>query len=88
MRIGRICDIAKYYGYAHQVSHMVQEPAELIVAITKENRLNIIDEVADTLIMIVQLMYFKRISAAEILKRIDYKIDRQEKKINSEKSGG
>ena len=75
----------KYWGEA-QIYMLFEEMAELQKAICKnhrgvDNRDNIIEEIADTLIMLKQMERFFRITEKEVSDAIQYKLDRLEKKI-------
>ena len=87
--------IIKFYGEQNQSVVGMEECAELIQAISKvyrastcaamdKARLNLIEEVADVLICIQQLMEMYKIEEAEIQEIIDKKCKRQEERVNAE----
>lgn len=84
--------IIDQYGQYHQEVQAVQELSELILLLTARPeqrsigayRSRIIDEVADSKIMINQIMLMHDISEAEVNSRIIYKIERQMQRIEKE----
>ena len=77
------------YGNKHQKIQAIEELNELSQAICKsfrndiqENRLNIIDEIADVEIMMYQLKLILNIDAIEVQNRVDFKVDRLNKRLN------
>lgn len=85
--------IAEHYGKAKQKMQAVQELSELILAITrradqKADRQayieSLIDEIADSKIMIEQLKSLYQISDFDIRQRIDFKLNRQLDRISNE----
>jgi hypothetical protein len=86
-------EIAEHYGKRKQKMQAMQEMTELILLLTqrqdqKKDRgeyiSNLIDEMSDTLIMIEQLRQLYMISEFEIRQRIDFKLNRQLERIQSE----
>lgn len=59
-------DIIKHYGDAYQKKKAVEELEELASAIKKEDRENIIEEMADVLNMIEQLTIIYKIDRSEV----------------------
>lgn len=57
----RIKDILNFYGEEAQKGQIIQELAELIVGLTKNDLENIHEEIADVEIMLEQLKLFKNI---------------------------
>lgn len=85
--------IAEHYGKSKQRMQAVQELSELILVISrradqKEDRQayieSLIDEIADSKIMIEQLKSLYQISDFDIRRRIDFKLDRQLDRISQE----
>ena len=85
--------IAEHYGKRKQKMQAMQEMAELILLLTqrqdqKKDRgkyiSDLIDEMADNLIMIEQLRQLYMISEFEIRQRIDFKLNRQLERIGNE----
>ena len=93
----RIKAIADHYGFEAQTEKAIEELAELIVAIKHLKKLdgceadhlcNFVEELADVKIMIDQLIYLNDVGAPEdyrVCEEIEYKINRQLRRIESEK---
>ena len=83
----KLNEILNYYGEEAQANQLVQELGELIVAITKCDVENAIEEVADVEIMIEQFKNFEGISKYrdKIEEIKEYKIQRQLRRIEREK---
>ena len=83
----------RHYGVENQMAQSIEELAELIVAINKclrykddiEARNNLVEEIADVLIMIDQLKIIVNIKDYEIECYRRYKLDRLERRIENEK---
>ena len=83
----------RHYGVENQMAQSIEELAELIVAINKclrykddiEARNNLVEEVADVLIMIDQLKIIMNIKDYEIECYRRYKLERLERRIENEK---
>lgn len=78
--------IADHYGLNNQISIAVEELSELTKELCKykryhNNKAQIIDECADVLIMVDQLLYLFE-AGNEIEKRIDFKLTRQLNRMN------
>ena len=85
----RIECIAVHYGYENQREQFVEECAEAILAVqkckrygTKENFKNLMNEVADVIIMAQQLRIL--MSTREIDEIINVKLERQMRRIKEE----
>lgn len=91
--------IADRYGYEPQSRQLIEEMAELTVAINKlwrrheyystskelaEAHYNILEEMADTLIMIWQLKYLLGVGEGELSEIVEKKLDRQIERIKNE----
>ncbi|HAT4069829.1 MAG: hypothetical protein E6363_01015 [Enterobacter sp.] len=81
----RIKEIFKFYGEKAQKGQIIQELAELIVGLTKNDLENIHEEIADVEIMLEQLKLFKDIDVKKIEEYKEFKIDRQIKRIKKQK---
>lgn len=81
----KLKEILNHYGEEAQANQLVQELGELIVAITKGDVKNAIEEVADVEIMLEQFKSFEAIDRDKIEDIKEYKIDRQLKRIEREK---
>ncbi len=82
--------ILDFYGLRHQKAKMIEELAELIVALqknlltdTEDLTSEILEEIADTLIMILQLLAHK-CEYSKVYEIMDYKINRQIERIKAE----
>lgn len=82
--------IFKHYGTENQLNKTTEEAGELVQAIAKyrnepseENREHLAEECADTLIMIQQL---NEIVGDKVDEFVQYKLNRQLKRIEVEKS--
>ena len=83
----------RHYGAKNQMGVACEESAELIQAISKclrykddiEARNNLVEEIADVLIMIDQLKIIVNIKDYEIECYRRYKLDRLERRIENEK---
>ena len=87
--------IADTYGYDSQSRQLIEEMAELIVAINKMwregmktdyfyselKKKDIAEEIADTIIMLEQIKYLLQISDTDINEIIDQKLNRQLERI-------
>ena len=78
--------ILEHYGLKNQKQQLIQELGELIVAITKNNLENILEEMADCLVMIDQFLtideYFDRVEVIKL-----EKLKRQLECIKKENQG-
>lgn len=90
--------IAHHYGYETQSRQLIEEMAELTVAINKAWRSgsrkipntdyldyeHILEEMADTLIMIWQIKYLLGVGEGELSRIVGQKLDRQIERIKGE----
>lgn len=78
--------IFRHYGIEHQKKQLIQELSELIVAITKNDLENIIEEIADVQVMLDQF----KIGNPEIQRKSEsimlMKVKRQLERIHNEQS--
>ena len=77
----RIRYIADYYGKEAQSKKLIEELAELIRAMVREDNTNIMEEIADVEIMLAQIKYLYAQVYDDI---INYKLDRQIGRIEQE----
>lgn len=81
--------IADHYGIKKQLRQLVEECSELAVEASHSARkgttVKIIEEMADVEIMIEQIIYLAKIDKCDIEDCINYKLDRQIKRIKEEK---
>ena len=85
----RIKTIADHYGIKKQLRQLAEECSELAVEASHSARkgttVKIIEEIADVQIMIEQIIYLAKIDKCDIEDCINYKLDRQIKRIKEEK---
>ena len=86
----RIKIIADHYGIKKQMRQLAEECSELAVEASHSARkgttVKIIEEIADVEIMIGQIVYLAKIDRKDIDEVIDYKLERQMKRIKEEES--
>ena len=83
INLNKLKQILKYYGEETQALKAIEELAELQRAIARQDLENMEEELADVLIMSIQLLYFTGIRKEEVFKKFNYKLDRQLKRINA-----
>ena len=81
--------IAKHYGYQHQVKKTTEECGEFIVALSKlandeGSRKDVLEEMADVMVMMQQMQYFLCINPSELHKTMEAKVCRQLKRMKNE----
>ena len=85
----RIIEIADHYGIEKQLHQLAEECSELAVEASHSARkgvtVKIIEEMADVLLMIEQVVYLSGIAIDDIDECIRFKIDRQLERIKEEK---
>ena len=85
----RIKTIADHYGIKKQLRQLAEECSELAVEASHSARkgttVKIIEEIADVQIMIEQIIHLAKIDRCDIEDCINYKLDRQMKRIEMEK---
>lgn len=77
--------VLKHYGEEAQALKTIEELAELQRAIARQDLENIEEEIADVLIMVLQLLFFEGIRINKVFELVTYKMDRQLKRIEREK---
>ena len=84
----KVKKIAEYYGLKNQLRQLAEECCELSVesshSARKGTTVKIIEEMADVMIMIEQIIYLAKIDKCDIEDCINYKINRQLKRIEEE----
>ena len=84
----RIRTIADHYGLKKQLRQLAEECSELAVEASHSARkgttVRIIEEMADVEIMIEQIVYLAKIDRKDIEECIQYKLERQMKRIENE----
>ena len=85
----RIMEIADHYGIERQLHQLAEECSELAVEASHSARkgvtVKIIEEMADVLLMIEQVIYLANIAIDDINECIQFKIDRQLERIKEER---
>ena len=85
----KVKEIAEHYGLKNQLRQLAEECSELSVESSHSARhgttVKIIEEMADVMIMIKQVIYLAKIDKCDIEECINYKINRQLKRIEEEK---
>ena len=85
----RIIEIADHYGIERQLHQLAEECSELAVEASHSARkgvtVKIIEEMADVLLMIEQVVYLANIAIDDINECIQFKIDRQLERIKEER---
>lgn len=99
-QIARCKRIADRYGLTNQERQAVSELSELLQVLTRRPaqrgdkweeehgktwRESLLDEIADTYIMLEQLLMLHNINKIEVDEEIDYKLERQLDRIKTEK---
>ena len=86
----RIKTIADHYGIKKQLRQLAEECSELAVEASHSERkgttVKIIEEIADVQIMIEQIIYLARIDRCDIQDCINFKLDRQMKRMEKEET--
>ena len=84
----KVKKIAEHYGLKNQLRQLAEECCELSVesshSARKGTTVKIIEEMADVMIMIEQVVYLAKIDKCDIEDCISYKINRQLKRIEEE----
>ena len=85
----RIKTIADHYGIENQMRQLAEECSELAVEASHSARIGTtvksIEEIADVLIMVEQIVYLSGIDRKDIDECIQYKLDRQMKRMKERK---
>ena len=84
----KVKEIAEHYGLKNQLRQLAEECCELSVEASHSARIGttvkIIEEISDVMIMIEQVVYLAKIDKCDIEDCINYKINRQLKRIEEE----
>ena len=81
----KLLTIFNTYGKSHQVSKLLEEVGEFIETVINEDKENMVQEMADCMVMLKQFQYYYGITDEEIIKVMKEKIDRQLKRIKEGK---
>ena len=82
----KLLTIFNTYGKSHQVSKLLEEVGEFIETVINEDKENMVQEMADVVVMLKQFQYYYGITDEEIINNIQFKIKRQLERIENEKS--
>lgn len=79
--------IANYYGFEKQGNKLAEEASELAAAMNKllageGSREAVVEEMADTIIMIKQMLYLMGVKGNELIEMTNKKIKRQLKRMS------
>ena len=84
----KVKEIAEHYELKNQLRQLSEECCELAVEASHSARIGttvkIIEEISDVMIMIEQVVYLAKIDKCDIEDCINYKINRQLKRIEEE----
>ena len=81
----KLLTIFNTYGKSHQVSKLLEEVGEFIETVINEDKENMVQEMADCMVMLKQFQYYYEINDDEIIKVMKEKIDRQLERIKEGK---
>ena len=73
------------YGKSHQVSKLLEEVGEFIETVINEDKENMVQEMADCMVMLKQFQYYYGITDEEIINNMQFKIKRQLERIKEGK---
>lgn len=82
----KLLNIFNTYGKSHQVSKLLEEVGEFIETVMNEDKENMVQEMADCMVMLKQFQYYYGITDEEIINNMQFKIKRQLERIENEKS--
>ena len=81
----KLLTIFNTYGKSHQVSKLLEEVGEFIETVINDDKENMVQEMADCMVMLKQFQYYYGITDEEIIKVMKEKIDRQLERIKEGK---
>ena len=81
----KLLTIFNTYGKSHQVSKLLEEVGEFIETVINGDKENMVQEMADCMVMLKQFQYYYGIEDKEIEELMKYKIDRQLERIKEGK---
>ena len=82
----KLLTIFNTYGKSHQVSKLLEEVGEFIETVINGDKENMVQEMADCMVMLKQFQYYYGITDEEIINNMQFKIKRQLERIKNEKS--
>ena len=80
----KLLTIFNTYGKSHQVSKLLEEVGEFIETVINEDKENMVQEIADCMVMLKQFQYYYGITDEEIEEVMKYKIERTIKRMENE----
>ena len=80
----KLLTIFNTYGKSHQVSKLLEEVGEFIETVINEDKENMVQEMADCMVMLKQFQYYYGIEDKEIEEIMKYKVERQLSRIAKE----
>ena len=80
----KLLTIFNAYGKSHQVSKLLEEVGEFIETIMNEDKENMVQEMADVMVMLKQFQYYYGIEDEQIEEIMKYKINRQLERLDKE----
>ena len=81
----KLLTIFNTYGKSHQVSKLLEEVGEFIETVMNEDKENMVQEMADCMVMLKQFQYYYGITDEEIINNMQFKIKRQLERIKEKK---
>ena len=81
----KLLTIFNTYGKSYQVSKLLEEVGEFIETVINDDKENMVQEMADCMVMLKQFQYYYGITDEEIEEVMKYKIDRQLERIKEGK---
>ena len=81
----KLLTIFNTYGKSHQVSKLLEEVGEFIETVMNEDKENMVQEMADCMVMLKQFQYYYGITDEEIINNMQFKIKRQLERIKEGK---
>lgn len=81
----KLLTIFNTYGKSHQVSKLLEEVGEFIETVMNEDKENMVQEMADCIVMLKQFQYYYGITDEEIINNMQFKIKRQLERIKEGK---
>ena len=81
----KLLTIFNTYGKSHQVSKLLEEVGEFIETVINDDKENMVQEMADCMVMLKQFQYYYGITDEEIINNMQFKIKRQLERIKEGK---
>lgn len=81
----KLLTIFNTYGKSHQASKLLEEVGEFIETVINEDKENMVQEMADCMVILKQFQYYYGITDEEIINNMQFKIKRQLERIKEGK---